>query len=281
MRSASPNPMTLLLASLMLAPASAWAVDGVIEINHARALAGGVTPGDGPGYPVTISQPGSYRLTSNLTQPDVDTHVIDASSVDTLEGVSVDLNGFSILGGTACTPVGGNPPTSVDCSGAGSGVGVFLATRVSNGAVKGMGGDCIKGGRVSDVTLSDCGGSGVAVGLALRDARIERTGQNGVSGFGRLQSVVVRHAGAAGIAWTGRIKDSHVIWSVGAGFNAAGEAGSVLTGSVASENRGAGVLGSSSLSYGGNTVRDNQGGTVTGGAVQVGLNNCDGDTACP
>jgi len=41
------------------------AVDGVIEINQARALAGG--PGDEPGFPVTIYASGSYRLTSNLS----------------------------------------------------------------------------------------------------------------------------------------------------------------------------------------------------------------------
>ena len=40
-----------------------YAVEGVIDINQARALAGGVTPGDTPGFPVTVSQSGSYRLT--------------------------------------------------------------------------------------------------------------------------------------------------------------------------------------------------------------------------
>ena len=45
------------------------ASDGVIEINQARALQGGVTEGDTPGFPVTISQSGSYRLTGNLTVP--------------------------------------------------------------------------------------------------------------------------------------------------------------------------------------------------------------------
>lgn len=44
------------LGALLLGLAgSAWAVDGVIDINQARALAGGVTPGDTAGFPVTIS----------------------------------------------------------------------------------------------------------------------------------------------------------------------------------------------------------------------------------
>ncbi len=37
----------------------ASAADGILEINHASAIAGG-------GFPVTIAVPGSYRLTSNL-----------------------------------------------------------------------------------------------------------------------------------------------------------------------------------------------------------------------
>ena len=40
--------------------------NGVTEINQAQAQAGDTTPGDGQGFPITISKPGSYRLTSNL-----------------------------------------------------------------------------------------------------------------------------------------------------------------------------------------------------------------------
>ena len=43
--------------------------DGAIEINAVRAAAGGINGSvisDPPGFPVLITQPGSYRLTSNL-----------------------------------------------------------------------------------------------------------------------------------------------------------------------------------------------------------------------
>src|SRR5262249_14150677 len=84
------HPLLLsLLAAIAALPA--YAVDGVIEINHARALAGGVTPGDGAGYPVTLSQPGSYRLTGSLSAP----AGTDAISI-TAARVSLDLNGFRI-----------------------------------------------------------------------------------------------------------------------------------------------------------------------------------------
>ena len=74
---------------------SAWAVDGVVLINQASALAGNVTPGDTPGFPVTISQPGSYRLAGNLTVPDANTTAIEVTATGQ---VTVDLNGFVISG---------------------------------------------------------------------------------------------------------------------------------------------------------------------------------------
>jgi hypothetical protein len=70
-----------------------YATDGVIEISQARALAGNVTPGDTPGFPVTISQSGSYRLTSNLFA----SSAADAIGVGT-SFVTIDLNGFEIKG---------------------------------------------------------------------------------------------------------------------------------------------------------------------------------------
>jgi hypothetical protein len=69
-----------------------YAVDGVVLIDQARALAGSITPGDAPGFPVTISQPGSYRLSGNLRVP-------SAIGIEiTADDVSIDLNGFAIFG---------------------------------------------------------------------------------------------------------------------------------------------------------------------------------------
>jgi hypothetical protein len=48
-----------LLTAITLIPAPAAAIDGEILITHAKALAGDVTPGDGAGYPVTISRAGT------------------------------------------------------------------------------------------------------------------------------------------------------------------------------------------------------------------------------
>ena len=48
---------------------SASAMEIEIALNDDMAIKGGVTPGDAPGYPITITHPGRYRLTSNLYPP--------------------------------------------------------------------------------------------------------------------------------------------------------------------------------------------------------------------
>jgi hypothetical protein len=129
------------LQSRWLAPAllcaglscNMYAVDGVILIDQNHALAGNVTPGDAPGFPVTISLPGSYRLSGNLTVPDANTTAIEV----TADNVTIDLNGFSIVGPTVCV---GDPVTSCSPIGAGAGVsGDQRSITVVNGGVRGMG----------------------------------------------------------------------------------------------------------------------------------------------
>src|SRR5690349_7542173 len=60
---------TVVAALLSIVASTSWAVDGVVLIDQNKALAGGVSPGDLPGFPVTISSPGSYRLAGNLNVP--------------------------------------------------------------------------------------------------------------------------------------------------------------------------------------------------------------------
>jgi hypothetical protein len=96
----------------------------VVLIDQKHALAGGVTPGDAPGFPVTISQPGSYRLSGNPTVPDLNTTAIHI----TADRVTLDLNGFSISGPAACT----SRPTT--CPAPGRGVGVQRDEPVTRGS---------------------------------------------------------------------------------------------------------------------------------------------------
>lgn len=97
----------LLCAALASLPGAAFAADGQTLISQSKALAGNVTPGDAPGFPVTISRSGSYRLSSNLTVSSLHDGIVIAA-----DNVTLDLNGFTISGdGT------GNSGNCVDGSG--------------------------------------------------------------------------------------------------------------------------------------------------------------------
>lgn len=86
------KPIRVVLAFAACMSLAAHAANGLVEINHARALAGGVTAGDSVGYPVTISASGSYILTSNLAP------TVTAGISITASNVTIDLNGFTISG---------------------------------------------------------------------------------------------------------------------------------------------------------------------------------------
>jgi hypothetical protein len=164
------------------AVASGWpdlarAVDGVVEINQAAANAGGVTPGDSPGFPVTLGLPGSYRLTGNLVVP------FEQNGLEVLaDHVLLDLNGFLIQGGSVCS---GAPPT-ITCSGsAGVGVGgVASGTRVRNGSIAGFALSGVVLG--PDATLEDLlvrgNGGGVVAGerSLIRDSQVGANEGNGI-----------------------------------------------------------------------------------------------------
>lgn len=80
----------------------ALAVDGVIEINQACA-ATGCFAGDAPGFPVTITTSGSYRLTSNLLRSPASTALIIETSDGT--NVAIDLNDFVVEGPIHATAI--------------------------------------------------------------------------------------------------------------------------------------------------------------------------------
>src|SRR5438552_8329198 len=123
---------TITLAVVTALAIPMYAVDGVVLINQSTALAGNVTPGDAPGFPVTISVSGSYKLSGNLTVPDADTTAIRI----TAEDVTVDLNGFSIIGPTVCL---GFPVTSSSRIGFGADIASDRSnTTVLNGTIRGM-----------------------------------------------------------------------------------------------------------------------------------------------
>ena len=173
---------------LISAPA-AWAQnyfqqtapDGAILITQDTVL-GFALPGDAQGFPITITQPGSYRLASNIVVPDANTTAI----VITANHVTLDLGGFAILGPTVCA---GTPVTN--CSPTGNGVGVSVPafstvnTTVRNGTVSGMGRTGInlsgQGARVEAVTVTSNGTNGIQASNAiLQNNHAIRNGANGI-----------------------------------------------------------------------------------------------------
>jgi hypothetical protein len=91
--------IVLLAAMTALAASSASAATGIVTITQTKAKNGGVTPGDTPGFPVTISKSGSYQLITNLTPPSAE----GSRGIEiTAENVVIDLNGFSVIGPRTC-----------------------------------------------------------------------------------------------------------------------------------------------------------------------------------
>lgn len=86
--------LVLSLLAISGLPAFLYAVDGQVLINQA-------TVNNTGGFPYHISQPGSYKLSGNLTVPagsSANGIVINA------DNVTLDLNGFTITGGGTSVP---------------------------------------------------------------------------------------------------------------------------------------------------------------------------------
>lgn len=214
---------------------------GVVEINQALADAGGVTPGDTPGFPVDIRESGSYRLTSDLTVNDVDTNAIQIFSPH----VTLDLNGFAIVGPVDCS---GTPVMCVPAGGRGIGISTAATAQlpaVMNGSVTGMGS--------RGVSLQN--------GCRVENLRVKSNGDVGIRASG---TCVVR----GNVSW---LNGSH---GIDAGF------GALIRENTLSFNGGYGLKGQSDTGYASNVFRSNNLGTVLNG-VDMGGNVCNGNITCP
>ena len=230
--------------SRVIFPSVPPALDGVVRIDQGRALAGGVTPDDAPGFPITLSQPGNYRLTGNLTVPDLNTTAIQI----TADSVTLDLNGFSIIGPVTCA----TEPTA--CSGVGTGVGVQAGNgtihgprgvRVRNGSVRGM-------GRFG-IWLS---GSGSFVEKVTADSNAD----GGINVAGSVIESAATQNGAFGIIALS-VRDFTAFQNAGDGIILEASGG-VATANVSSQNVGSGIIVQNGTAAG-NTVFLNQGAGIT------------------
>lgn len=256
------------LAAALLCASPAFAGDGAIEIDQARALAGGVTPGDVAGFPVTLTRSGSYRLTGNLTVSDPAAHAILVN----VDGVTLDLAGFQIQGPVLCTGSG----ATLSC-GAGSGAGIqapaLARISVRDGRVGGFGTTGVNLGpeaRVEGVDAESNGLNGIRV--ADRSAVTESTAYgNANDGIQTGSGTVVSHCVAAANRFAGIFagSGSTVIGnatSQNGEEGIAGFSGSVLRANGVHANAKAGLAVASGVLVTSNAVHGNGGAGVEAGA---------------
>jgi hypothetical protein len=293
---------TSLIAALLLCAAPALAVDGVREINQTCAESTGCFLGDTAGFPVTITAPGSYRLTGNLTLTDADTDAIVVTGND----ADIDLNGFAITGITVC---------NASCTNTGTGRGIatpsFAVRGVSvhGGTVSQMGETGVALGRqarVEDVRAISNGGWGIIVSAGSQVLRcvVARNGTGGIVGGGLIADNTVSFTLGTepGISGDGVVRGNHV--SSGAAAGIAVGNGSLVSGNTVSANVGDGIQGNDGTRMIGNTLYLNSGfgilfggpggysdntilesvagvKTVSGPGVNLGGNQCNGVATCP
>jgi len=276
--------------------AAAHATDGVIEINQAKAMAGGVTPGDSPGFPVTISVGGSYRLTSNLdvaaggqgTPENLGGIVVQAGAAP--KAVDIDLNGFVLLGPVTCT-FGMNLSCSANESG--SGIGIQDSSQgplaVHDGTIQGFAGNGIQGApfvnatkRIWNLDLrwNDVGAS-VYYGRAENVTSSQNRGIGVYAYYSLLSRILAHQNGGQGIAMAATVVDGcSCVGNAADGIYA--DYGSVVRNCHLTGNGGYGLscysLGK--CGYSGNWIDSNASGTVIDG-LETGGNVCGGDLTCP
>jgi len=244
-----------ILALIVSQVRPAKAVDGVIEINQARADKGGITPGDAPGFPITIStgtfsaDPMSFRLTGPLFTS-TSGNVIEIFSPH----VTIDLNGFMI---TCLLP---------SCAGTAIMSDSQANITVMNGTVRGFNtGIDISGNGARVENVRAIGNTGAGVHLAsvcsVRNCTAAANGADGinVSNGCTVSGNTANDNGADGI-------------NTGVGCN--------VYGNTVHGNTGRGLNLATQSAYSQNVISQNTGGTVLNG-VSAGLNVCNGVATCP
>lgn len=285
MRSKASVSFVSLPLFLLLLVGSASASDGVFEINQACAVQTGCFDGDAPGFPVTLTLPGSYRLTSHLSQtslPGILTPT-DAVLIDA-DRVQLDLGGFSI----SCA----NPLTG-DC-GSGNADGIvasgdaYEGLRITNGFIQGMSGRGIYlqtavGAQIDRVQAIGNGGDGIFAGVegAVSGSSTRNNGGNGIVVFGGAHVSDNTVAGNTfdGIrVATGSMVTANVVQQNG-GDGVVANFGSSVFDNVVFDNGGLrsgfGLALSAQVAYRGNALTNNAAGGVSNG-VNLGENYCSG-----
>ena len=232
----------------------ALAVDGSYQIN-ATCASVGCFAGDSAGYPVTITQPGTYELVGDLVIADQ----VNNAIVVQANNVTIEMNGYRIIGPVSCS---GQPTNCAPATTGGGNVGIDGWTNnptnlvIRNGSVTGMGTGILASydGRVEHVQTIQNGYAGIRArtGTAISDSTGTYNGQLGIEG--RLMiNCVASHNGQYGFA--------------GGGLSGGG--GSLIKDSLAVSNDGYGIYLGSGTNVVGTTITNNGTGIFSAGTNQI------------
>lgn len=172
----------------LLALFHAHASEPVVTIDQFSALAGNVSPGDAPGFPVTLTRSGHYRLGSGLVVP-ADTSGIVISAPE----VTLDLGGHSVSGPVRCSY--SEATRSVACD---------AASKFS--AVVGINSVGAAGAVLRNGVVQGFAGLGVhyGEGTVVDNLQVRSNAGVGIAGAGyatagMVRAVLVKHNGGPGI----------------------------------------------------------------------------------
>jgi hypothetical protein len=188
-QSESAWPVVVILVLLSLVAESAQAQEFRISQDCAMV---GCMPGDLPGLPVQITQPGHYRLVGDLLLEANDGFALYVGAPG--GAVTIDLGGYTIRGAHACVggtpPMGGGAPVT-ECSFTETNGGAIRVDAVSeltirNGTIRGIRsqGISVSAGNlvlIEDMLITE-NGSGITVSRSTPSAnallRIRRVSLN-------------------------------------------------------------------------------------------------------
>ncbi len=257
------------ILAIALVPCCAFAVDGQVLINQSTVMAAG-------GFPYTISQPGSYKLSGNLNPTNLTAIQITANNV------ALDLNGFTISCNSCITP----PCNGATCTGTladgilVSGSVVTIMNGTITGFIAGNGINFTSGRRLvvdhvkateNNIGIRSSGGGGVlsvsvcdlsdnATNVGLYDAGRGDSGSGISMSVGLVTGSVISENGSYGV----------LVGEVNA------QSGASITNNFIFAN-GQGIRGNSGLgsqtAFGLNTITNNTFGDVSG-ATSMGNNVC-------
>lgn len=195
--------LIIFCAAQSITPAAGIADE--ILITQTKALQGGITPGDSPGFPITLTQPGTYKFGSDITPPPgVEGIVVQEADI------TIDLNGFRLYGmGAPCLPA--SPGFSPKCA---TGIIGYSATTpyhnltIRNGTIDGFSRDGINGNGyywiVENMRITANGAYGIVTddeAFRIVDSTITANGLSGIYCLGscHIESNLMAGNGSYGV----------------------------------------------------------------------------------